>query len=110
VDLAAHVRADAGYVILSAPSKGDGVETIVHGVNTPHGDASIISCASCTTNCITPVMEILGQRIGVRKAVAPHAAIDRALRATEQAVRKSLGRRRMKPLRRRNSTPRRSQW
>ena len=68
-DLAAHVRAGARYVILSAPSKGDGVETIVHGVNTPHGDASIISCASCTTNCITPVMEILGRRIGVKKAV-----------------------------------------
>ena len=57
------------YVILSAPSKGDGVETIVHGVNTPQGDTAIISCASCTTNCITPVMEILGRRIGVKKAI-----------------------------------------
>ena len=36
-DLDAHIRAGAGYVILSAPSKGDGVETIVHGVNTPQG-------------------------------------------------------------------------
>ena len=68
-DLAAHVRAGAGYVILSAPSKGDGVETIVHGVNAPLGDNAIISCASCTTNCITPVMEILGRRIGVKKAI-----------------------------------------
>ena len=59
----------AGYVILSAPSKGDGVETIVHGVNTPQGNTTIISCASCTTNCITPVMEILGRRIGVKKAI-----------------------------------------
>jgi len=39
-----------------------------------------------------------------RRDVAPHAAIDQALRATEQAVRRSLGRRRMKPRRRRNST------
>ena len=68
-DLDAHVRAGAAYVILSAPSKGDGVETIVHGVNTPQGNTAIISCASCTTNCITPVMEILGRRIGVKKAI-----------------------------------------
>jgi glyceraldehyde 3-phosphate dehydrogenase len=45
------------------------VETIVHGVNTPQGDTTIFSCASCTTNCITPVMEILGRRIGVKKAI-----------------------------------------
>ena len=68
-DLDAHIRAGAAYVILSAPSKDDGVETIVHGVNTPQGDTAIISCASCTTNCITPVMEILGRRIGVKKAI-----------------------------------------
>jgi glyceraldehyde 3-phosphate dehydrogenase len=68
-DLEGHIRAGAGYVILSAPSKGDGVETIVHGVNTMQGATSIISCASCTTNCITPVMEILGRRIGVKKAI-----------------------------------------
>jgi glyceraldehyde 3-phosphate dehydrogenase len=68
-DLDAHIRAGAGYVILSAPTKDNGVETIVHGVNTPQGNTSIISCASCTTNCITPVMEILGRRIGVKKAI-----------------------------------------
>jgi glyceraldehyde 3-phosphate dehydrogenase len=68
-DLVAHVRAGARFVIVSAPSKSDDVETIVHGVNTPHGDATIISCASCTTNCITPVMEILARRIGVKKAI-----------------------------------------
>jgi len=68
-DLDGHIRAGARYVILSAPSKSDDVETIVHGVNTPQGTTAIISCASCTTNCITPVMEILGRRIGVKKAV-----------------------------------------
>jgi glyceraldehyde 3-phosphate dehydrogenase len=67
--LESHIQAGAGYVILSAPSKGDGVETIVHGVNTLQGNTAIISCASCTTNCITPVMEILGRRIGVKKAI-----------------------------------------
>jgi glyceraldehyde 3-phosphate dehydrogenase len=68
-DLDAHIRAGAAFVILSAPSKDDDVETIVHGVNTPQGDTTIVSCASCTTNCITPVMEILGRRIGVKKAI-----------------------------------------
>jgi glyceraldehyde 3-phosphate dehydrogenase len=68
-DLDAHIRAGAGYVILSAPSKSDDVETIVHGVNTPQAGTVIISCASCTTNCITPVMEVLGRRIGVKKAI-----------------------------------------
>ena len=68
-DLENHIQAGAGYVILSAPSKGDEVETIVHGVNTAQGETAIISCASCTTNCITPVMEILARRIGVTKAV-----------------------------------------
>jgi glyceraldehyde 3-phosphate dehydrogenase len=41
----------------------------VHGVNRPAGGATIISCASCTTNCITPVVEIMARRIGVAKAV-----------------------------------------
>jgi glyceraldehyde 3-phosphate dehydrogenase len=68
-DLVKHVEAGAKYVILSAPSKGDDVETVVHGVNIPDHASAIISCASCTTNCITPVMEILGRRIGVRKAI-----------------------------------------
>jgi glyceraldehyde 3-phosphate dehydrogenase len=68
-DLARHVQAGAKYVILSAPAKSEDVETIVHGVNTPQNGTTIISCASCTTNCITPVMEILGRRIGVQKAI-----------------------------------------
>ena len=67
-DLDHHIRAGSRYVILSAPSKSEDVETIVHGVNTPEGRTAIISCASCTTNCITPVMEILGRRLGVKKA------------------------------------------
>jgi glyceraldehyde 3-phosphate dehydrogenase (phosphorylating) len=68
-ELAKHLGAGAKYVLLSAPAAGDDVETIVHGVNTPQHGATIISCASCTTNCITPVMEILGRRIGVQKAI-----------------------------------------
>jgi glyceraldehyde 3-phosphate dehydrogenase len=68
-DLEKHIRAGAKRVILSAPAKDDEVVTVVHGVNTPEGSVRILSCASCTTNCITPVVEIMGRRIGVRKAI-----------------------------------------
>jgi glyceraldehyde 3-phosphate dehydrogenase len=68
-DLEKHIRAGARIVLLSAPSKGLEVETVVHGTNTPSGTSSIISCASCTTNCITPIVEIVGRRIGVAKAL-----------------------------------------
>jgi glyceraldehyde 3-phosphate dehydrogenase len=66
-DLEKHVRAGARIVLLSAPSAG--VEVVVHGVNAPSGLSTIISCASCTTNCITPVVEVMGRRIGISKAV-----------------------------------------
>jgi glyceraldehyde 3-phosphate dehydrogenase len=67
-DLARHVQAGARHVILSAPTRSDDVPTIVHGVNAADAAATIVSCASCTTNCITPVVEVLARRIGVRKA------------------------------------------
>jgi glyceraldehyde 3-phosphate dehydrogenase len=68
-DLEKHVQAGAKYVILSAPAKSDDVVTVVHGVNTLDGDTRILACASCTTNCITPVVEIIGRRIGIKKAI-----------------------------------------
>jgi glyceraldehyde 3-phosphate dehydrogenase len=68
-DLEKHIRAGARTVLLSAPSKGGAVETVVHGVNGPGDTTAIISCASCTTNCITPIVEIIGRRIGFKKAV-----------------------------------------
>ena len=68
-DLEKHIRAGARIVLLSAPSKNGEVETIVHGVNVPGDTPTIISCASCTTNCITPVVEVIGRRIGFKKAV-----------------------------------------
>ncbi len=74
-DLAKHIRAGAKNVILSAPTKSEDIDTVVHRVNRPEGPPQIISCASCTTNCITPVVEIMGRRIGVKKAImtAVHA-------------------------------------
>ncbi len=68
-DLRKHIQAGARRVILSAPSKGPEVVTVVYGVNQAPQDAAVISCASCTTNCITPVIEIMGRRIGVQKAM-----------------------------------------
>ena len=68
-DLKKHIQAGAQFVLLSAPAKDDEVSTVVHGVNKPDATVNVISCASCTTNCITPVVEILGRRIGVKKAV-----------------------------------------
>jgi len=68
-ELMKHLDAGSRNVILSAPAKSDGVPTVVHGVNeAPDGDRQVVSCASCTTNCIAPVVEVMKRRIGVKKA------------------------------------------
>ncbi|MEO8453171.1 MAG: glyceraldehyde 3-phosphate dehydrogenase NAD-binding domain-containing protein [Gemmatimonadota bacterium] len=68
-DLEKHIRAGARIVLLSAPSADVEVPTVVHGVNVPESAPFIVSCASCTTNCITPIVEVIGRRIGFAKAV-----------------------------------------
>ncbi len=68
-DAVKHVKAGAKFVIISGPTKSADVPTVVHGVNTSKGEALIISCASCTTNDITPVMEIMNRRLGIKKAI-----------------------------------------
>jgi glyceraldehyde 3-phosphate dehydrogenase len=67
-DLRKHAQAGAKRVVLSAPAKSDDVPTVVYRANELEGDSPIVSCASCTTNCITPVMEVLDRRLGVEKA------------------------------------------
>lgn len=64
----AHVDAGAKKVIISAPAKGD-LKTIVYNVNheTLTGDEKVISAASCTTNCLAPVMKLLCDNYGVEK-------------------------------------------
>ena len=66
----AHIDAGAKKVIISAPAKGD-AKTIVLGVNEDvlTVDDAIISNASCTTNCIAPIMKILEDNFGVEKAM-----------------------------------------
>ncbi len=63
----AHITAGAKHVIISAPAKGD-VKTIVYGVNdsTLDGTETIISAASCTTNCLAPVLHILDKNFKVK--------------------------------------------
>ena len=68
-DAEKHVRAGARWVVLSGPTKSPDVPTIIHGVNRPDGETQIISCASCTTNNITPLVEILDRHFGVQKAL-----------------------------------------
>jgi len=68
-DAEKHVRAGASWVVLSGPAKSPDVPTIIHGVNRPDGQTQIISCASCTTNNITPLVEILDRHLGVEKAL-----------------------------------------
>lgn len=69
----AHIDpAGAKKVIISAPAKGDGADTIVLGVNDDQikdGTSDVISNASCTTNCITPVMGVLESNFGIEKAM-----------------------------------------
>ncbi len=67
-----HVKAGAKKVILSAPAKGEAeVKTIVLGVNENKVNKKdqIVSCASCTTNCLAPVTEIIRQKFGIEKAL-----------------------------------------
>ena len=64
----AHIEAGAKKVIISAPAKGD-LKTIVYNVNheTLTGEEKIISAASCTTNCLAPVLKIINDNLGVDK-------------------------------------------
>lgn len=68
-DAEKHIKAGAKTVVISAPTKSKDTPTVVHGVNSDDGKVSIFSCASCTTNNISPVVEILDRRIGIKKAI-----------------------------------------
>lgn len=66
-----HIDAGAKRVVISAPAKGEGdVDTHVLGVSEPTGESTlVISNASCTTNCIAPVMKVLDKNFGVEKSL-----------------------------------------
>ncbi|MFA6525599.1 MAG: type I glyceraldehyde-3-phosphate dehydrogenase [Patescibacteria group bacterium] len=104
-----HIKAGAKQVILSAPGKGDGVKSCVIGVNDGDYDPSkdyVIDNASCTTNSVAPVMEVLHRVFGIKKAMlttihsytadqnlvdAPHKDLRRARSAAENIVPTTTG-------------------
>ncbi|MBR1817688.1 MAG: type I glyceraldehyde-3-phosphate dehydrogenase [Bacilli bacterium] len=63
-----HIEAGAKKVLISAPAKGD-CKTIVYGVNDSILDKreEIVSAASCTTNCLAPVLDVLEKEFGIEK-------------------------------------------
>ena len=66
-----HIDSGAKKVILSAPGKGDGVKTVVMGVNDGEltAEDTIISNASCTTNCLAPVTKVLMDNFGIKEGL-----------------------------------------
>lgn len=64
-----HIQAGAKKVILTVPAKGDIDATVVLGVNDDvlTGDEKVISNASCTTNCLAPMVKVLNDKFGVKK-------------------------------------------
>jgi len=66
----AHIDAGAKRVLISAPASGD-LKTIVYGVNhdTLEADDKIVSAASCTTNCLAPMVNVLNKEYGISRAL-----------------------------------------
>lgn len=63
-----HLEAGAKDVVISAPAKGAGVQTIVLGVNDDELDRrhNVFSNASCTTNCLAPIVKVLEENFGIK--------------------------------------------
>ena len=105
---AAHLKAGAKKVLLSAPPKDDSIPTYVLGVNDDQmlGDQTIISNASCTTNCLATVIKVLDDAFGIQFATmntihsytqdqrlqdAPHKDLRRARAAAQNIIPTSTG-------------------
>jgi glyceraldehyde 3-phosphate dehydrogenase len=67
-DAMKHISAGAKKVLISAPGKGE-MKTVVYGVNDNvlTNEDVIVSAASCTTNCLAPVLNIIHKNIGIKK-------------------------------------------
>lgn len=63
-----HIQAGAKKVVISAPAKGE-MKTVVYNVNEDilDGSEKVISAASCTTNCLAPVLNVIEKNIGIEK-------------------------------------------
>lgn len=91
-DAKKHLTAGAKRVIISAPAKGDGAPTYVIGVNANkiNADDSVVSNASCTTNCIAPVAAIIAANFGIEKAMMTTVHSYTASQALQDAPAKDL--------------------
>jgi glyceraldehyde 3-phosphate dehydrogenase len=102
-----HIKAGAKKVVISAPASGD-IKTVVLGVNDESltGDETIVSNASCTTNCLAPMVKVLDDLIGVESGFmttihsytsdqrlldAPHKDLRRARSAALNIIPTSTG-------------------
>ncbi len=107
-DAQKHMQAGAGKVIISAPAKGENVETVVLGVNDEKIKklTKVYDLASCTTNCIAPVMKVMSDNFTIEKALmttvhaytadqnlvdGPHGDLRRARAAVQNIVPTSTG-------------------
>jgi glyceraldehyde 3-phosphate dehydrogenase len=88
----AHLKAGAKKVIISAPSKSDDVKTIVIGANDDElkDSGNIISNASCTTNSVAAVMDILDREFGIEKALLTTVHSDTASQTLTDSPAKDL--------------------
>jgi glyceraldehyde 3-phosphate dehydrogenase len=102
-----HIEAGARKVVISAPAKGD-IPTVVLGVNEDilNGEETIVSNASCTTNCLAPMAKVLDDTFGIEKGYittvhaytsdqnlqdAPHSDLRRARAAAYSIIPTSTG-------------------
>lgn len=88
----AHIVAGAKKVVISAPSKSDDVQTIVIGANDDQlkDSGEVISNASCTTNSIAAVMDILDREFGIEKAMLTTVHSDTASQTLTDSPSKDL--------------------
>jgi glyceraldehyde 3-phosphate dehydrogenase len=87
-----HVTAGAKRVVISGPTKSDGVDTIVLGANEDklEGASTVISNASCTTNSLGAVMAVLDSHFGVEKSMLTTVHSYTASQALQDAPKKDL--------------------
>ena len=105
---AQHLEAGAGKVIISAPAKSEVDATVVLGVNEDEltGEEQVISNASCTTNCLAPMVKVLDEAFGLKKGLmttvhaytssqnivdGPHKDLRRARAAAESIIPTTTG-------------------
>lgn len=103
-----HLQAGAKQVLLSAPAKSETIPTVVLGINDAilHTKPVIVSNASCTTNCLAPIVKVLDEQFGIEQGIvttihayttdqslqdAPHTDLRRARAAAVSIIPTSTG-------------------